>query len=237
MESRPSRPRLVGELGDLADRRERLRAGATGSAACPEHPRLRDPGRAGPGRHGRGLPGLADRAEAPGGAEDGARGRPWPARRCWRGSASRPRPWPGCSTPTSSRSTRSASTTGCRFLVLELVEGRSLAQRLAGTPQPAEWAAGADRDAGAGHPRGAPAGGRPPRPEAGQRPAGRRRHAQDHRLRPGQAAHRRRRAADPDRRAAGHAQLHGARAGRPAGTRRSARRPTSTRWGRSSTSC
>ena len=31
-------------------------------------------------------------------------------------------------------------------------------------------------------------GDRPPRPQAGQRPAGRRRHAQDHRLRPGQAA-------------------------------------------------
>ena len=46
----------------------------------------------------------------------------------------------------------------------------------------------AGRGAGARRRRGAPAGHRPPRPEAGQRPAGGRRHAQDHRLRPGQVA-------------------------------------------------
>ena len=45
---------------------------------------------------------------------------------------------------------------------------------------------------------------RPPRPEAGQRAAGRRRHAQDHRLRPGQEA-RRRRGQTADRRRHGHA--------------------------------
>ena len=95
----------------------------------------------------------------------------------------------------------------------------------------------AGRDAGAGHPRGAPAGGRAPRPDAGQHPADRRRHAQDHRLRPGQAAHRRRGTPHPDRRVAGHAQLHGARAGGQPAPRRSGRRPTSTPWGRSSTSC
>ena len=46
---------------------------------------------------------------------------------------------------------------GAPFLVLELVEGRSLAQTLAGTPQPAEWSARTIGGAGAGHPRGAPA--------------------------------------------------------------------------------
>ncbi len=59
---------------------------------------------------------------------------------------------------------------------------------------------------------------------------------QGHRLRPGQAARRRRRP-DRSRRRRRHAELHGPRAGRPAAPARSARRPTSTRWGRSCTSC
>ena len=80
------------------------------------------------------------------------------------------------------------------------------------------------------------AGHRPPRPQAGQRAADRRRHAQDHRLRPGQEAGRRR-GQTPTGRRHGHAQLHGPRAGRRARRGRSARRPTSTPWGRSSTSC
>ena len=63
-----------------------------------------------------------------------------------------------------------------------------------------------------------------------------RRHAQDHRLRPGQAARRRRRP-DADRDDPRLAQLHGPRAGRAAGAATSARPPTSTRWERSSTSC
>ena len=46
-------------------------------------------------------------------------------------------------------------------------------------------------DAGRGHAGGPPRRDRPPRPEAGQRPAHRRRHAQDHRLRPGPAPRRR----------------------------------------------
>jgi len=72
-------------------------------------------------------------------------------------------------------------------------------------------------------------------PEAGQRPARGRRHAQARRLRPGQGPGHRRRA-DRDRRGPGHGQLHGARAGRGPGPARSARRPTSTRSGPSSTS-
>ena len=58
---------------------------------------------------------------------------------------------------------------------------------------PLAGAAGGDAGRGAGprRRRGAPAGDRPPRPEAGQHPAGRRRHAQGRRLRPGQAPERR----------------------------------------------
>ena len=79
-------------------------------------------------------------------------------------------------------------------------------------------------------------GHRPPRPQAGQRPVDRRRHAQDHRLRPGQAAGRRRRH-DADRRRswARPATWPPSRPrARPDG---SARPPTSTPWARSSTRC
>ena len=116
---------------------------------------------------------------------------------------------PACSIPTSSRSTRSAS-------------------RTAGPTSP--WSS----SRAAAWPRRSPAAGpgeaarlvetlaracicprarhRPPRPEAGQRAADGRRRAQDHRLRPGQAARAAR--ANPERRDRGHAELHGAGAGR-----------------------
>ena len=80
---------------------------------------------------------------------------------------------------------------GAPFLVLELVEGRSLAG-LTGTPQPADGRTDDGVAAGAGHPRGAPAGRRAPRPLAGQYPHDHRRHTQGLGLRPGQADHRRR---------------------------------------------
>ena len=47
-----------------------------------------------------------------------------PAPRPPPGSSPRPRPSPGSSTPTSSRSTTSASTTGCPYFALEFVDGR-----------------------------------------------------------------------------------------------------------------
>ena len=77
---------------------------------------------------------------------------------------------------------------GRPYFTMEFVEGGSLAQRLAGAPLTAGQAAGlvatlAEAVAGGARPRD-----RPPRPEAGQRPADRRRHAQGHRLRPGPAA-------------------------------------------------
>ena len=70
---------------------------------------LRDPGRTGPRRHGRGLQGPAGQPQPPGGPEDDPGRRP--CRRRGPGAfRTRRRPSPGCSTPTSCRSTKSAST-------------------------------------------------------------------------------------------------------------------------------
>ena len=126
---------------------------------------------------------------------------------------------------------------GAPFLVLELVEGRSLAQVLAGTPQPAEWAARTTealaRAIHAAHRLGvvhrdlSPANilmaddGTPKVTDFGLA-----------KLIIGGGSLR-----TADRRPAGHAQLHGTRAGRAARTGRSARRPTSMPWARSSTRC
>ena len=101
---------------------------------------------------------------------------------------------------------------GRPYFTMEFVEGGSLAELIAGTPRPARQAAelmATLADAMAG---GAPRGDRPPRPEAVQRPAHRRRHAQDRRLRPGPAPGGRA-IADPERGRGGDAELHGPRAG------------------------
>ena len=98
---------------------------------------------------------------------------------------------PACSTPTSCRSTRSASTTACPSSPWSSCDGGSLAQKLDGTPLPPKEAARLVETLARAMHAAHQARHRPPRPEAGQRPAGRRRHAQDHRLRPGQEAGRR----------------------------------------------
>ena len=77
---------------------------------------------------------------------------------------------------------------GLPFFELEFVAGGSLDRRLDGHALAAAAGGRADRGGGARRRRGAPPGHRPPRPQAGQHPAGGRRHAQDHRLRPGQVA-------------------------------------------------
>ena len=139
-----------------------------------------------------------------------ARRRPRPAP----ASAPRPRPSPGCSTRTSSRSTRSASTTAMPYFALEFVDGGSLADRLDGTPQPP---AAGGRGWSRRWPGPCTTAHRPGVVHRDLKPANvlltRRRHAEDHRLRPGEAAGRRV-GADADRRGPGHAQLHGPRAGR-----------------------
>ncbi len=125
---------------------------------------------------------------------------------------------------------------GCPFFSLEFVEGGSLADKLDGTPwQPrpaAELVETLARAMHAAHKQGVVH--RDLKPAnvllTGRRPT------QDHRLRPGQAAGRRGRP-DAERRHPRHAQLHGSGASRRQDRKRSARRPTFMRWGRSCTSC
>ena len=90
--------------------------------------------------------------------------------------------------------------------------------------------------AGRGRAGGAPGRDRPPRPQAGQHPAHRRRHAQGRRFRAG-AALRRRAGADAERRPDRDAELHGPRAGDREGGTRSGRPRTSTPSAPSSTRC
>ena len=101
---------------------------------------------------------------------------------------------------------------GWPYFTMEFLEGGSLAQALAGTPQPARQAAALLGHAGRGRAGGAPGRDRAPRSEAGQHPAHRRRHSQDRRFRAG-AALRRRAGPDPERCSDRDSQLHGPRAG------------------------
>ena len=83
----------------------------------------------------------------------------------------RPRPSPGCSTPTSCRSTRSASTTASRFLP-GILRRRQPGRRLKAARRCRPRGRGPGRDAGPGDARRPRARHHPPRPEAGQRAAG-----------------------------------------------------------------
>ncbi len=101
---------------------------------------------------------------------------------------------------------------GRPYFTMELVEGGSLARKLAGAPSAGAPGGDSGGRRGRGRPGGASERHRPPRPEAGQCPAHRRRHAQGERLRPGPAAGKRCRT-DAERRPGGDAKLHGPRAG------------------------
>src|SRR6516165_3870842 len=96
--------------------------------------------------------------------------------------------------------------TGRPYFTMEYVEGGSLAQSLAGKPQPPRRAA--PRHAGVGRPVRAQERLHPPRPQAGQRPAHGGRRAEDHRFRPGPVDRRGPRG-DAERRLPRHALLHG----------------------------
>ena len=76
---------------------------------------------------------------------------------------------------------------GHPYIEMEYVAGGSLADRLDGIPRPPRAGREADRGPRPRHRRGASAGHRPPRPEAGQHPDDARGRAEDRRLRPGEA--------------------------------------------------
>ena len=112
-------------------------------------------------------------------------------RTSWPASAPRRRRSPACSTATSCRSSRSASTTGQPFFSLEFCAGGSLDQQAArhaaaGRARPPRWCETLAEAMHAAHRQRH----HPPRPEAGQRAccAEPTATAEDHRLRPGQEA-------------------------------------------------
>ena len=107
------------------------RPGLAARGAGPLLRRLRDPPRPRPRRHGGRLQGAAAEPEPVRGAEDARARGPGPATTTCGGSATRPRPSPRSTTRTSCRSTRSAALHDRRYFTMKLVEGRSLADRLA----------------------------------------------------------------------------------------------------------
>ena len=94
---------------------------------------------------------------------------------------------------------------GLPFLVMEYVSGGKLDPDAPGHAPGVPLVGAAHGDARPGDPRRTRAGDRPSRPEAEQHPDGRRRHAQDHRLRAGQDPGRRHRGLDSNGVAAGDA--------------------------------
>ena len=127
---------------------------------------------------------------------------------------SRPRRSPGSGIRTSCKSTRSVKWTACRSCRWSCSKAATSTIGWRARLSPG------DPDGAGGHPgpgRPCRPSGRdhPSRPQAGQRPVHRGGRAQDHRLRPGQAAGIGQ-PADRDRSDHGHAQLHGPRAGQRA---------------------
>ena len=205
-------------------------------------PRVRDPRGAGPRRDGGRLQGPPGRAQADRGAEDGPGRRPGRGREPGplpqRGGGRRPLPAPEHRADLRLGRARRAPLRRARV-------------RRGGEPgrsprrhAPAAGGRGpAGGDARPGHPLRAPEGRRAPGPQAGQHPADGGRHAQDQRLRAGQAAAGGRRGGlvprrpDPHRRRPGDPRLHGARAGLGATPGRPGRPRTSTRSASSCTNC
>ena len=156
------------QLHDRSRRHHRPAAGRGAGHCPPAGARLRDPGRAGPRRHGRRLQGPAKKPQAPRRPEDdpGRRQRRRPS--SWPASAPRPRPSLACTIPTSCRSTRSASTRAGR--TFHWSSWTAAPSPLASSKVPCRSAAGGEADGNAGPRRPArpPARRRPPRFEAGQ---------------------------------------------------------------------
>ena len=209
-----------------------VRGGAGGRCAAP--PRLRDPGRAGPRRHGRRLQGPAARTQPHRRPQDDPGRRPRRRRRSWHASASRRRPSPGLQHPNIVQVYEVGEHEGKPFFSLEFCPGGSLDKKLNGTPLPPKEAARlvetlaravqAAHDKGVVHRDLKPANvllaedGTPKITDFGL-------------AKQLDAA-----GPDADRGGDGHAQLHGPGAGRRQDEGRSGRRRTCTRWGRSCTS-
>ena len=96
-------------------------AGAAGAAGrLPDHPRDR------PRRHGRRLRGRAGVARPPRGPEGPAAAHAGSTRGRRPASSARPARRRGCTTPTSCRSSASASTTGVHYYVMQFIPGQAL---------------------------------------------------------------------------------------------------------------
>ena len=91
--------------------------------------RLPHPPRGRPRRHGRRLRGRAGVAGPARRPEGPARASAWPTPTSWSGSAARPGRRPGCTTPTSCRSSASASTTGVHYYAMQFIQGQGLDAR------------------------------------------------------------------------------------------------------------
>ncbi len=214
--------------------RTRGRVDAGPGRRRPRRPRLRDRPRARRRRDGRRLRGPPARAQAPRGPEDGP---PRPSRSTRSTSAAsraRPRPPRRWIIRTSSRSTRSARARGRPFFSMALVEGGTLAQKLAAGPMSAREAAQIVETLARAVAFAHSARDHPPGPQAGERAAHARGRAQDRRLRAGEGPGQRV-PPDAERDDPRLAVLHVAGAGVREDPGGRPRRATSTRWGRSST--
>ena len=152
-------------------RRRRRRTAVLRRGAAAGRAGLRDPGRAGPGRHGRRLQGAADGLNRAGGPEDDPGGRARRARHTWRASRPRPRRSPGCSTRTSSQ----VYEVGDRrpaFLLAGILLGRQSGRPVGRDAAATGRGGGAGAAGGAGRAAPHQAERDPPRPEAGEHPAG-----------------------------------------------------------------
>ncbi len=195
-----------------------IRAAARCGHDRPGGRRLPDRRGAGARRHGGRLQSPAEGAQADRGSEDGpgrSGGRPGPAAAFPLGGRG-----PGAPVPSQHRpDLRGRRLQGPAVLLAGVCRGRHSGPQTGSQAATAPRSGRSHRNPGPGRPRRPLRRHHPPRPQARQRPALGRRHAQDHRLWPGQTGLPRRprrppaAVLDAQRHHPGHAGLHGSRAG------------------------